>query len=92
MAVRSTTAAVVLTAAVAVYALARDRRLRRQLVRERVSYQLVSGCMARDVDHLRRRLNQAMAQQAVLASAGLVVDDVLAARDRTDPPSKGGPR
>jgi len=96
MAVRTTAvAAAVLTAAVAVYALAQARRTRvlsRQLARERVSHRLTSGCLVRDLDVFRRRLGQAMAQQAVLAAAGLVLDDALSDHDPMTPPMEGGPR
>jgi hypothetical protein len=93
MAVRTATAAAVLTAAVAVYALARrDRRLRRQLARERASYRLMSGCLVRDLDTFRRRMHLVVAQQAVLAAAGLVLDDALAHHDHSTPPTEGGPR
>jgi hypothetical protein len=96
MAVRTTaTAAAVLTAAVAVYALhvsCRNRRLRRLLASERVSSRLMTGCLVRDLAEFRRRLGHAMAQQAVLAAAGLVLDDALSAHDSTTPPTEGGPR
>lgn len=89
-------AAAVLTAAVAVYGLVvrRDRRLRREAVSER----LVAGCAARDnavlrgqVEVFRRRLAAAVAADAVVASAGVVVDDALS-RSRVDPSSEGGPK
>ena len=95
MAVRTATAAAVLAAAVAVYAVVqsrRSRRLRRQLTTERVSSRLMAGCLVRDVDALQHRLAREMAQHAVLASAGLVLDDALSAHDPTTPPMEGGPR
>lgn len=97
MAVRTTaTAAAVFTAAVAVYALARRERrmreLRRVLAREQASHRLMSGCLVRDLEVFRRRIDPLLAQQSVLASAGLVLDDALSAHDHTTPPMEGGPR
>lgn len=96
MAVRSTAvAAAVFTAAVAVYAVhvsCRCRRLGRELVRERVSHRLVAGCLARDLAELRRRLGAVVAQQAVVAAAGLLLDDALSDHDPMSPPMEGGPR
>lgn len=93
MAVRTATAAAVFTAAVAVYALARrDRRIRRQLARERATHRLMSGCLVRDIEAFRSRMNHTVAQQAVLTAAGLVLDDALAHHDHSTPPTEGGPR
>jgi hypothetical protein len=98
MAVRTTavSAAAVLTAAVAVYALhqaCRNRYLRRRLARERASHRLVAGCMARDLETFRRRMHLVLVQHAVIAAAGLVLDESLARHDhKTFPPTEGGPR
>jgi hypothetical protein len=92
MAVRIIPAAAVLTAAVAVYALVRDRRLRRTLARERASHRLMAGCLSRDLEAFRRRISPLLAQQVVVSAAGPVVDDVLSARDPQVPPMEGGPR
>lgn len=85
-------AAAALAAAVAVYALMRDRRMRRELARERATHRLTSGCLHRDLEAFRRRMNQTLAQHAVLAAAGLVLDDVLAHSDPISPPLEGGPQ
>ena len=99
MAVRTTavSAVAVLAAAVAVYALAvarRNRELRRQLATEGASHRLMAGCLVRDLERFRHRLNHAMAQHAVLAAAGLVLDESLARHDHnsTPPTEGGGPR
>lgn len=96
MAVRTTAlAAAVFTAAVAVYALAESRRvcgLRRELVRERASHRLMTGCLVRDLEVFRCRLGQVVAQQAVVAAAGQVVAESLAHYDETTPPMEGGTR
>jgi hypothetical protein len=96
MAVRTTaTAAAVLTAAVAVYALhvsRRNRRLRSELSRDRASHRLMAGRLVHDLERFRQRLNHAMAQQAALAAAGLVLDDVLSPHNHKTPPTKGGPQ
>ncbi|MFJ8727734.1 hypothetical protein [Streptomyces sp. NPDC093269] len=95
MAVRTVTAAAVLTtAAVVVYALAcRDRRLRRKLTRLQAANRLTSGRLCQDIEVLRRRLHQEMAQQAVIAAAGLVVTEALSAHTtRIHPPTEGGPQ
>lgn len=93
---RILSAAAALAAAVAVYGLVvrRDRRLRR----EAVSQRLVAGCAARDnvvlrhqVEVFRRRLAHVVAADAVVASAGVVVDDALS-RFPVDPSSEGGPK
>ncbi|MGP3738004.1 hypothetical protein ACTWJ9_33380 (plasmid) [Streptomyces sp. GDS52] len=84
--VLSVSAAAVLTAAAAVYALLheRDRRLRREAVSER----LMAGCAARDnvvlraeVERFRRRLGQEVARPPT-AAAGT----------RIEPSSERGPQ
>jgi hypothetical protein len=88
-------AAVLTTAAVVVYAVVRsrrDRRLRQQLARESASHRLMAGCLARDLEVFRRRLNEVLAQHAVLTAAGLVLDESLSAHDPKSPPTEGGPR
>jgi hypothetical protein len=99
MAVRTTAvsaAAVLATAAVAVYALhvvRRNRRLQSVLDRERATHRLTAGCLVRDLEVFRRRMNQVLAQHAVIAAAGLVLDESLARHDhKTIPPTEGGPR
>jgi hypothetical protein len=95
LAVRTTTAAAVFTAAVVVYAVVqscRARRLRRVLVRERASHHLVAGCLARDLDRFQRRLDAVLVQDAVAAAAGRVLDEALSAHDPRTPPMEGGPR
>jgi predicted Zn-dependent peptidase len=66
--------------------------LRRVLVRERASHQLVAGCLARDLDRFQRRLDAVLVQDAVAAAAGRVLDEALSARDPKIPPMEGGPR
>ncbi|MFD7995554.1 hypothetical protein [Streptomyces mexicanus] len=99
MAVRTVNAAAALAAAVAVYALvqrARWRRARRDAAAER----LMAGCvlrdnavLRRDLEVFRRRLAPLLAQQAVVAAACLVLEDVLhPATDRIDPSQEGGTR
>jgi hypothetical protein len=91
--VRVVSAAAVLAAAVAVYAVVRrDRRLRRQLARERVEHRLTDACLLRDLEEFRGRLERAVAQQAVADAAGLVLDAALAAPYPIDPPEEGDPR
>lgn len=95
MAVRTTTAAAVFTAAVVVYALVqsrRSRRLRRLLVRERATHHLMTGCLVRDLDRFQHRLSQALVQDAVAAAAGRVLDEALSTHDHSTPPMEGGPR
>ena len=98
MAARVVPAAVVFAAAVVVYAVVQSRRsrgLRRDLAREQASsasHRLMAGCMARDLEVFRRRLNETLAQQAVVAAAALVLDESLAHHDNNIPPSEGGPR
>lgn len=93
MAVRTATAAAVITAAVVVYALVqlrRNRQLRRLLARERASHHLMAGCMARDITEFRLRLNQATAQERVAAAASRVLDEALAHHYPMTPPTEGG--
>ncbi|MFF9287471.1 hypothetical protein [Streptomyces griseosporeus] len=92
MAVRIGSAAAVLAAAVAVYALVRERRLRRRLVLERASGRLMAGCLAHDLEVFRSRVTPLLAQQAVVTAAGRVLDDALSAHDPQVPPMEGGPR
>jgi hypothetical protein len=99
MAVRSMKAAAAFAAAVAVYGLVLRRRAR--VVRcEAVSERLMAGCawrdnavLRRDLEVFRSRLTPLLAECAVVASARLVVDDVLEdPSDRIDPPQEGGSR
>lgn len=93
-AVRSVTAAAVLAAAVLVYAaVRRDRRLHRQLAQERVaatSSRLMAGCVYRDLNAFRRRIDLAAAQRAVVDAADRVLDEALATHS-IDPTQEGGP-
>ena len=90
-------AAAVLAAAVAVYAVLRerDRRLRREAAAQR---QMAGGAhrdtvaLREQLEVFRRRLNPLLAQQAVIAAAGLVLDDALHHDTRIDPTTEGGPR
>ena len=84
--------AAALAAAVAVWAVVRDRRLRRQLARERVESRLTDGCLVRDLDVFRRRLDGLAAQRVPVVGAGLVPDAVLVTPHRVDPPTEGGPQ
>jgi hypothetical protein len=96
MAVRTTTAAAVFTAAVVVYGVVQARRARavqRVLVRERASHHLVAGCLVRDLDRFRSRLHEAVVQDAVAAAAGRVLDEALSTNNISKtPPMEGGPR
>lgn len=99
MAVRTVTAAAAFAAAVAVYGLVQRRRAR-MLRREAAAQRLMAGCAWRDnaalhaeLEVFRRRLAPLLAQQAVVAAAGRVVAEALAARtDRIDPSQEGGTR
>jgi hypothetical protein len=66
--------------AAAVY---RHRVLRRALARERAAHRLKEGCLHRDIDAFRRRVEVLVARQTpahgVLAEADLVLDEALAA-------------
>jgi hypothetical protein len=90
VAVRIACAAAVLTAAVVVYALSRQYARNRRLRRELASYRLTAGCMARDLEQFRRRLDQAIAQERVTAAAGRVLDEALAHHNPMTPPTEGG--
>lgn len=98
MAVRTVTAAAVLaTAAVAVYALVRRRH--RQLRREAVAQRLMAGCVLRDnaalrgeLERFRHRIGPLLAQQAVVAAASQVVAEALSVHESIDPPTEGGPQ
>ena len=90
MAVRIALAAAVPTAAVVVYALARQYVRNRRLRRELASYRLTAGCMARDLAEFRRRLDHAVAQERVAAAAGRVLDEALATHNPMTPPTEGG--
>jgi hypothetical protein len=61
----------------------RQRVLRRAFARERAAYRLKEGCLHRDVEAFRRRVEVLVARQApahgVLAEADLVLDEALAA-------------
>lgn len=94
-------AAVAFAAAVAVYAVwrERDRRLRR----EAVAQQLMAGCLSRDnaalrheLDGFRSRLGPVLARPQPVAPAaevpaGPAPDDVLACSDSISAPQEGGP-
>lgn len=82
--------AVALAAAVVVWAVARDRRLRRDLVREQVGHRLTDGCLIRDMDAFRRRLDGLVAQRAPADDVGSARDEALVAPIRIDPPTEGG--
>jgi hypothetical protein len=73
-------AAGVVGAAAAVY---RQRALRRALDRERAAHRLREGCLHRDLDAFRRRVDVLVARQSpahgVLEEADLVLDEALAA-------------
>lgn len=70
--VSSVRAAAVFSAAAAVYALvSREHRVRMELARERASHRLVEGCLVRDLEVFRVRLEAAVAAQARQGSAGL---------------------
>jgi len=93
MAVRSVTAAAVLaTAAVAVYVLVRrDRRLHAALARERASSRLTAGCLHRDLEAFQHRIGVLVAQRAVLAEADQVLTDALVQHTTgSDPYMEGG--
>ncbi|MGW2739168.1 hypothetical protein ACWC4D_33835 [Streptomyces sp. NPDC001288] len=88
MAVRSSAAAVLAVAVVVFVLVRRDRRLRRRAAASR----LMAGCLARDLDGFERRVSRVMAEQAVTAAAGRVLDESLDRFDPTFPPMEGGPR
>lgn len=94
MAVRTVTAAAALAAAVLVYAVVRrDRRLHKQLARERAAStaaRLMAGCTYRDLEAFRYRMDLAMAQRAVIAEADQTLTEALATYS-TDPTTEGGP-
>lgn len=101
MYVRALETAAALAAAVAVYAAVRRRKERRRR-REVVAARLVTGCVERDNAALRaqvaefhRRMEAAVAQDAVVAEAYAVLDAALASDSRIDPRidpfSEGGP-
>jgi hypothetical protein len=91
--VRTVTAAAALAAAVAVYAVVRrDRRLHRQLRRERAASRLTEGCLHRDLAAFRLRLDAAVAQHAVADEAARRAEDVLPTPSRIHPHHpEGGP-
>jgi uncharacterized membrane protein len=98
MSVRTVSAAAALTAAVAVYALVQHRRCRAAR-REAAAQRLMAGAAFRDnaallreLEAFRRRLAPLLAEQAVLAAAGLVLAEALSTHDPVDPPTEGGPR
>jgi hypothetical protein len=87
-------AAVAVSAAVGVVVRRRCRRLERAAAVQR----LMAGCQVRDNAALRRelagfryRLDREFAQQASLAEADQVLDEVLAHHTRVDPHPEGGP-
>jgi hypothetical protein len=76
---RSVSAAAVLAAAVCVVVLVRrDLELRRRLVRERATSRLTAGCLHRDLDVFRRRLD--------------LPADSVARFDPMAVPTEGGPQ
>lgn len=91
--VRSITAAAALAAAAAVCAaVLRVRRLRRCLARERATARLTAGCLHRDLDAFRSRIEGLVAQRSALDEADLVLDAALAAHHvYIDPTTEGGP-
>ncbi|GAA3807963.1 hypothetical protein GCM10022206_52990 [Streptomyces chiangmaiensis] len=83
---RTVSAAAALAAAVAVWAVVRrDRRLRRQLARERVEHRLTDGCLIRDLDAFRRRLDGLVAPRAPADDVVLARDEALVRPTRIDP-------
>ena len=64
--------------------------MRRRLACQAVEHRLMEGCLHRDLDAFRTRIDLAMAQRAVVAEAGLVLDEALAAHHRIDPYMEGG--
>lgn len=70
----------------------RERRLRRQLTRERATHRLTAASLHRDLDAFQARIDRTLAEPKVLAEADLVLDEALARLTRTDPPTEGGPR
>jgi uncharacterized protein YoxC len=82
-------------AAVAVCTVRRLRRLYRLLDREKAAARLTEGCLHRDLEGFRVRVEGLLAQRAVLAEADRVVDAALAAQAGSsgsgDPSSEGGP-
>lgn len=95
MAVRTVSAAAVLAAAVLVYAaVRRDRRMHRELARERAaatSSRLMAGCVVRDLDAFRSRMDLALAQRAVVAEADRALDEALALHSINPYDPEGGP-
>jgi formamidopyrimidine-DNA glycosylase len=83
---RTITAAAALAAAVAVCAaVRRERRLHAQLARERAASRLTAGCLHRDMAAFQHRIGVVLAQQAVLAEAGQILDAELALHHPIDP-------
>ncbi|MFE9812375.1 hypothetical protein [Streptomyces sp. NPDC005548] len=86
-------------AAVALWQLVRRRRLCRVLAQERATNVVIRDCLHQDLNVFRARVLgmraelPVVAEQRVLAEAGLVVDAALSAwvSESSDPRSEGGP-
>lgn len=93
MCARTVWAAAAFAAAVAVCALVRrDRMLRRRLAREAAASRLTAGCLHRDLDAFRARIEAAAVQRAVVAEADRVLSEALAVHTtQIDPYTEGGP-
>lgn len=97
MLTRTAMAAAALAAAVAVCAvIRRERRLHAALTRERAASRLTAGCLHRDLEAFQARIDALVAQQAVLAEAGQILDAELALHHPNNPidpnSMEGGPR
>ena len=90
-------AAAALAAAVAVCALVllvRCRRLHRVLARERAAHRLMAGCLYRDMQVFRARIEAVALERAVVEEAGRVLEAALVShsqQSRVDPSQEGGP-
>ena len=89
-------AAAALAAAAAVCAaVCRERRWRRRLVRERAAHRLTEGCLHRDLEAFRARIEAVALERAVVEEAGRVVEAALVShshsQSRIDPSEEGGP-
>lgn len=94
---RTLYAAAVLAAAVAVYAVwrERDRRLRRAAVSERLMagrVQADNAALRHELDRFRRRIEPVLAQPEPVVPAAEVPGDALAHSESISAPLEGGPR
>lgn len=62
------------------------------MARERATARLTAGCLHRDLEAFRARVQEVAAQQEVVAEAEQVLNEALAAhRVYIDPTTEGGP-